>query len=53
VVSSTDLPPQATLATAHGPDPAALGGYFKSLFDCVPIFSAVIRKVFSLITSQQ
>jgi hypothetical protein len=29
------------------------GRYFKSLFDCVPKFSAVGRKVFSLISSQQ
>jgi len=30
-----------------------VGRYFKSLFDCVPKFSAMGRKVFSLITSQQ
>jgi hypothetical protein len=30
-----------------------VGRYFKSLFDCVPKFSAMSRKVFSLITSQQ
>jgi hypothetical protein len=30
-----------------------VGRYFKSLFDCVPKFSASSRKDFSLITSQQ